>query len=37
MIWFLTKWRLGKIEAVKKERNWYSNMKAIKRYLEGVR
>ncbi|MCG2688050.1 Fic family protein, partial [Candidatus Parcubacteria bacterium] len=29
--------RRGKIEAVKKERNWYSNMKAIKRYLEGVK
>lgn len=28
--------RRGKIEAVKKERNWYSNMKAIKRYLESV-
>lgn len=28
--------RRGKIEAVKKERNWYSNMKAIKRYLEDV-
>jgi len=29
--------RQGKIEAVKKERNWYSNEKAIKRYLKDVK
>lgn len=29
--------RRGKIEAVKKERNWYSNLQAIKRYLKGIK
>lgn len=29
--------RQGKIEAVKKERNWYSTQKAIKRYLDEVK
>lgn len=29
--------RRGKIEAVKKERNWYSNQKAIKQYLKSVK
>jgi Fic family protein len=28
--------RRGKIEAVKKERNWYSNLKAIKTYMENI-
>jgi len=28
--------RRGKIEAVKKERNWYSNFKAIRDYMKGI-
>lgn len=29
--------RRGRIEAVKKERNWYSNEKAIEKYLKGIK